>query len=176
MSSDPPALESLMFAWGDAYIFGYARDRWIAIRRDGVLFLASDTLTQLEAEIEFDDGNNPVLDECDSLATARAYLIADPCSPPECTEDLLTRAVRAAEAIIRRAAENNLILSQLRALFPDWDIEYSEQMKGWIAKRKGATIWENSQPLLRVALTRIEGKRTHGGNDTRQQPQPPDSP
>jgi hypothetical protein len=43
MNSDPPALESLMSAWDDAYIFAYARDRWIAIRRDGLLFLAAGT-------------------------------------------------------------------------------------------------------------------------------------
>jgi hypothetical protein len=42
MSSGPPTLESLMFAWGDAYIFAYARDRWIAIRRDGLLFLPAE--------------------------------------------------------------------------------------------------------------------------------------
>jgi hypothetical protein len=32
-------------------------------------------------------------------------------------------------------------------------------MRGWIAKRKGATIWENSPLFLRIALTRIEQKR-----------------
>ena len=173
MSSDPPALEALMFTWGDAYIFGYARDRWLAIRRDGLLFLAAGTLTQLETEIEFDYGNNPVLSECDALDAARSYLTADPGSPPECTEDLLARAVRAAETITRRAAENHLTLSQLRALFPDWDIEYCEQIRGWIARRKAATIWENSPLDIRLALTLIEQKREHGGNSTRQQPQPP---
>ena len=176
MSSGPPALESLMFAWGDAYIFGYARDRWIAIRRDGLLFLAADTLAQLEAEIDFDYGNNPVLSECDALDAARSYLTADHDSPPECTDDLLTRTVRAAEAIIRRAAENHLILSQLRALFPDWDIEYCEQMRGWIARRKGATIWENSPLDIRLALTLIEQKQEHGGPGNPEGPQRPDGP
>jgi hypothetical protein len=170
MSSDPSALESLMFAWGDAYIFAYARDRWIAIRRDGLMFLAADTLAQLNAEIGFDYGNNSVLSERDGLDAARDYLTADHGSPPECTDDLLTQTVRAAEAIIRRADENRLILSQLRALFPDWDIEYCEQIRGWIAKRKGATIWENSPLDIRLALTLIEQKRDHGGTGNRQQP------
>jgi hypothetical protein len=166
MNNGPPGLESLMFTWGDAYIFGYARDRWIAIRRDGLMFLAAGTLTQLGAEIEFDYGNNPVLDECDPLDAARSYLTADHGSPPEVTEDLLTRAVRAAEAITRRAAENHLLLSRLRAQFPGWDIEHCEQMNGWIAKREGATIWENSPLFLRIALTLIEQKwrGASGGN------------
>jgi hypothetical protein len=45
MSSDRLTLEALMFAWGDAYIVAYARDRWVAIRRDGLLFLPAATLT-----------------------------------------------------------------------------------------------------------------------------------
>jgi hypothetical protein len=176
MSSGPTTLETLMFAWDDAYIFGYARDRWIAIRRDGLLFLAAGTLTQLEAEIEFDYGNNPVLSECDALDAARSYLTADYGNPPECTDDLLTRTVRAAEAITRRAAENHLILSRLRALFPGWDIEYCEQMRGWIAHRKGATVWENSPLDIRLALTLIEQKQAHGGPGSQDGPQPPDGP
>jgi hypothetical protein len=174
--SNRPTLESLMFAWGDAYIFAYARDRWIAIRRDGLLFLAADTLTQFEAEIEFDYGNNPVLSECDALDAARSYLTDDYGCPPECTDDLLMRTVRAAEAIIRRAAENHLILSQLGALFPDWDIEYCEQMRGWIAHRKDATIWENPPLDIRLALTLIEQKQDHGGPGTQEGPQRPDGP
>jgi hypothetical protein len=176
MSSGRTTLESLMFAWGDAYIFGYAWDRWIAIRRDGLLFLTAGTLTQLEAEIEFDYGNNPVLSECDALDAARLYLTADPGRPPECTDELLTRTVRAAEAITRRAAENHLIASQLRALFPGWDIEYCEQMRGWIAHRKDATVWENSPLDIRLALTLIEQKQDHGRTGTQEGPQPPDGP
>jgi hypothetical protein len=165
-----------MFAWDDAYIFAYARDRWVAIRRDGLLFLTAGTLTQLEAEIDCDYGNNPVLDECDALDAARSYLTADDGTPPECTDDLLTRTVRAAEAILRRAAENHLILSQLRAMFPDWDIEYCEQMRGWIAQRKDATIWENSPLDIRIALTQIEQKPDHGGTGTQEGPPRPDGP
>jgi hypothetical protein len=152
MNDDPPTtLETLMFHWDDAYIFAYARDRWIAIRRDGLMFLAADTLTQLEAEIEFDYGNNPVLYEGDCLDAVSDYLTADPGSQPECTDDLL-------------------------ALFPDWDIEYSEQMRGWIAQRKGATIWENSPLDIRIALTLIEQKQEHGGTGSQERPQPPDGP
>jgi hypothetical protein len=124
MNNDPPTLESLIFNWDDAYTFAYARDRWIAIRRDGLMFLAADTLTQLETEIESDYGNNPVLDECESLSAISDYLTMENASPPQCTDDLLALAVRAAEAIIHEAAENHLILCELRALFPDWEIEY----------------------------------------------------
>lgn len=120
---------------------------------------AADTLTQLETEIESDYGKNPVLDECDTLDAARDYLTAEHGDQPECTDDLPAQAVRAAEAIVGEAAEHHVILDELRVLFPDWDIEYCEQMRGWIAKRKGATIWENSPLFLRIALTRIEQKR-----------------
>src|SRR5258708_36624091 len=104
--SDRPTLESLMFAWGDAYIFGYARDRWIAIRRDGLLFLTAGTLTQLEAEIEFDYGNNPVLSECDSLDAARSSLTADDDGPPECTQDLTPRPSHPARPISARPPDS----------------------------------------------------------------------
>jgi hypothetical protein len=126
--------------------------------------------------MEYDYGNNPVLDQCDALDAARRYLTADPGSPPDCTEDLLTRTVRAAEAITRRAAENHLIASQLRALFPGWDIEYCEQMRGWIAQRKGATIWENSPLDIRLALTLIEQKQDHDGPGSQEGSQRPDGP
>ncbi len=175
MNNRPPTLESLMLAWGDAYIFAYTRDRWKAIRRDGLMFLAADTLTQLAAEIDADHRNNPVLDECDALDTARDYLTAENGSPPECTDELLTRAVHAAEAITRRAAENRLILSHLRAMFPGWDIEYCDPIRGWIARRNGASIWENSALDIRLALTLIEQKQDHG-TGTPEGPQPPDGP
>ncbi len=67
-------------------------------------------------------------------------------------------------------------MSQLRALFPDWGIEYCEQMRGWIARRKGATIWENSPLDIRLALTLIEQKQEHGGPENPDGPQPPDGP
>jgi hypothetical protein len=120
-------------------------------------------LTQLEAEIEFDYGNNPVLDDCGALDAARSYLTADYDRPPECTDDLLTRTVRAAEAIILQAADNRLILSQIRALFPDWHIEHRDHIRGWIAHRKDVTIWENSPLDLRVALTQAEQKQHDSG-------------
>lgn len=132
MSTDLPALVA---RWADDYLFGYARDRWIAIRRDGLTFIPADTLTQLETEIESDYQKNPVLYECDPLDAARDYLTADHGSEPECT-DPLSLAVHAAEAI-REAVEDLVILHDLRVLFPDWDIEYSQQMREWIAKRKG---------------------------------------
>ena len=109
------------------------------------------------------------MDERDCLDAVSDYLTSENASQPQCTDDLLALAVRAAEAIIREAAENHLILCELRALFPDWEIKYCQQIKGWIAKRKGATVWENSPQFIRIALTRIAGKRKHGGTGTRQE-------
>jgi hypothetical protein len=163
---DPPTLKSLMFHWEDGYLFAYARDRWIAIRRDGLMFVAADTLSQLEAEIEFDCEKNPVLHECDTLDATRNYLYVHHGSDLECTDDLVVLVVHAAEAIALDAAEHSVMLHDLRALFPDWDIEYSEQMKAWIAHRKDATICENSPLLIHIALTRIERVWKHSGNDT----------
>lgn len=166
MSGDPPTLEALMFRWRDDYIFGYARDKWLAIRRDGIWFLAADTLTQLETEIRFDYGKNPVSRECDPLDAARDYLPASHGSDQEGTGDMAAPVVDAAEAITLDAAEKSVILHDLRALFPGWQIDYSNEMKAWTAHRKGATICENSPLLIHIALTRIDQATKHNGSDT----------
>ncbi len=176
MSSDPPTLESLMFAWDDAYIFGYARDRWIAIRRDGIWFMAADTLALLETEIEFDDQKNPVLSECDPLDAARDYLATNHVCKPECTDDLLALVAPAAEAILCQAAQESVILADLRVLFSDWDIRYSAQFRGWIAQRKDQTICHSSPQFIRIALTLIERTWKHNGTGTQEGPQRPDGP
>jgi hypothetical protein len=156
MTSTPPTLKSLIACWGDAYLFGYTRDRWIAIRRDGLLFLPAGTLTQLEAEIESDYQKNPVLDECGPLDAASSYLTADHHGEPDDTDNLAL-AVREA-----RAAEKPIILQELRALFPAWDIEYSGQAGGWIATRKNLSIGENSPGITYIALTMINQERGDG--------------
>jgi len=35
----PWTLESLAFHWGDAYVFCYTRDRWVALRKDNHTFI-----------------------------------------------------------------------------------------------------------------------------------------
>ncbi|MGA2831094.1 MAG: hypothetical protein ABSF03_33845 [Streptosporangiaceae bacterium] len=60
MTGPLPALEALRFHWADAYLFGYARDRWVALRRDTPRFLTAGTLTGLEHAIEADYRHHPV--------------------------------------------------------------------------------------------------------------------
>jgi len=52
-------LESVAFDWGDAYLLSYARDRWVALRRDSHRFLTAHTLTGLERAIEADYRDHP---------------------------------------------------------------------------------------------------------------------
>lgn len=59
MIINPPALAYLSFHWGYAYLPGYARDRWVAVRRDGKRFLAADTLAGLERAINDDTASVP---------------------------------------------------------------------------------------------------------------------
>ena len=61
MTSQPAVtLESVAFHWGDAYLLSYARDRWVALRRDRHRFLTAHTLTELETAIEADYRDHPV--------------------------------------------------------------------------------------------------------------------
>ena len=84
MTGQPPVtLESLSFHWGDAYLIGYARDRWVALRRDRHRFLTAPTLTGLETAIEADYRDHPVPRHfgppgaADYLSPARDDLAAD---------------------------------------------------------------------------------------------------
>jgi hypothetical protein len=60
MMTPPWTLESLAFHWGDAYLFCYTRDRWVALRKDNHAFIAADTLDGLEAAIQRDYATHPV--------------------------------------------------------------------------------------------------------------------
>ena len=75
MTSEPITLESLAFEWGDAYVLIYARDRWLALRRDSKRFLAADTLAGLGHAIEDDYRQHPVPRDFDPPGTAD-YLAA----------------------------------------------------------------------------------------------------
>lgn len=101
MTGDPPVtLASLAARWGQAYLFGYARDRWIAIRRDGIWFLAAATLATLEAEIGFDQEQTPLLAVEDPVSLARDYLATGrPATGPAPGET--AAIIAAAEAILR---------------------------------------------------------------------------
>lgn len=77
MTGPPVTLASLAFGWGDAYLFSYVRDRWVALRRDTPRFLTAGTLAGLEATIEADYRDHPVPRACDPPSTA------DYLSPPD---------------------------------------------------------------------------------------------
>ena len=47
----PWTLERLAYEWGDAYLFSYCRDRWVALRRDNRSFITAHTLDLLEGAI-----------------------------------------------------------------------------------------------------------------------------
>jgi hypothetical protein len=82
-------LESVAFHWGDAYLISYARDRWVALRRDRHRFLTAPTLTGLETAIEADYRDHPVPRDpgptgaADYLNPARHDHAADAGTPAE---------------------------------------------------------------------------------------------
>lgn len=115
-------LDTLITRWGHAYLLGYARDRWIAIRRDGMLFIPADTLTQLEAEIGYDAGKNPAALDEDPASAAVGYLPARERDGTASTSDELPLVVQAAEAITAHLAQQYTILADLRDLLPGWHI------------------------------------------------------
>jgi hypothetical protein len=133
----PVTLESLAFNWGDAYLFSYARDRWVALRRDHLRFLTAGTLAGLEHAIEADHRDHPVPRHFD---------------PPGAADYLdLPGGGMAGE-------ETPFMLAALRHAFPSWTITYAEQMRAWIARTGGRTICVNSAVMLCAALMLIEGK------------------
>ena len=158
----PWTLESLAYHWGDAFLFSYARDRWVALRRDKRSFLTADTLDELEAAIRSDYGRNPVPRDCDPPIEADY-----PDESGEVAEwgweeygDLDEADGGKDQAL---DPEMQTILRDLRQLFPFWLITYSPQLGAWVAKSQYGTICENSATFVRIALARIEQRR--GGRD-----------
>jgi hypothetical protein len=147
MMRELPALEALVFDWGDAYLLSYVRDRWVALRRDRRRFLVADTLTGLERLIQDDYRRHPVSRDCDPPGTAdylsldAGDMAGDGDVPDEDTE---------------------FILAALRCAFPSWTITCSPQLRAWLARAGGKTICLDSPVLLCAALTLIERRQPPG--------------
>jgi len=150
MRGQLPALEALAFNWGDAYVFSYVRDRWVALRRDNHRFITADTLAGLGIAIEADYENEPVPRECDPSGAAD-YLDADDGDDDIPDDD-------------DPDAERLTVLRELQTVFPLWAITYSGQMRAWIARTRGKTICENSAVLLCMALALIERRERQAEN------------
>ena len=76
MNIPPATLDDLTWGWGDAYLFSYARDRWIALRRDARYFVTAETLAGLEQAIMADYRGNPVSRDYDPLRAAGGWIRA----------------------------------------------------------------------------------------------------
>jgi hypothetical protein len=141
MTRAPVTLASLAFGWGDAYLFSYARDRWVALRRDSPRFLTAGTLPGLEKAIEADYRDHPVPRDYDPPG-ATGYLSLPGDSVPD--------------------EETRFLLAALRCAFPAWTITYSDQTRAWLAQTRKKTICENSPVLLCAALLLIERRQGQG--------------
>ena len=130
-------LESLDFDWGDAYLISYARDQWAALRRGTRRFLTAATLDELAASIDTDYAAHPVPREPGPPGTAGLL------NAPDQDQDE------------RRPG----LLAGLRDAFPQWAISYAPFSRIWTARKRGATICQNTPALLCVALTLIERKQ-----------------
>lgn len=145
MRLPPWTLESLAHEWGDAYLFSYCRDRWVALRRDTRYFIAADTLDELEAAIQADYRQLPVPRAFDPPG-ADAYLDG----PEEAGEQDSDEAF---------GPGTHLILLKLRQLFPYWCITYSSELETWIATSEQGSFCEHSIALVWVALARMERRQ-----------------
>jgi hypothetical protein len=138
MTGAPVTLETLAFNWGDAYLFSYARDRWVALRRDRLRFLTAETLTGLEHAIEDDHRDHPVPRHFD---------------PPGATDYL---DVPGGDGMDGEGTP--FMLAALRHAFPAWTITCSSGLGAWIARSQGRTICQGSPFMLCAALTLVEGR------------------
>ena len=141
MTGAPVTLESLAFNWGDAYLFGYARDKWLALRRDHLRFLTADTLAGLERALEADHRDHPVPRDFDPPGATDYLSLADDDLPDE---------------------DAQFLLAALRHAFPLWVITYSGQMHAWLARTRKKIICENSPVLLCAALLLIQCRQPPG--------------
>jgi hypothetical protein len=133
-------LESLEFRWGDIYLVCYARDKWVALRRDHLRFLTADTLAGLERAIESDHRDHPLPRDFGPAGAADYLSVPDDDLPDEDLPDDASR----------------FVLAALRHAFPLWTITYSAQMHAWIAWTRTKTLCENSPVLLCAALLMLQ--------------------
>ena len=148
MNIPPTTLDDLTWGWGDAYLFSYARDRWIALRRDKRYFLTAETLAGLEQAIMADYRDNPVSRDYDPLHAA------DGLDPGDEEDDEGDGDDEAGDQFLADGTPG--ILAALRHTFPLWAISYNCDTRAWTARSEKKTITENSPALLCVALILIE--------------------
>ena len=154
MNIPPTTLDDLTWGWGDAYLFSYARDRWIALRRDTRYFLTAETLAGLEQAIMADYRDNPV---------SRDY---DPAQSGGEPDDGDARDDKDGEVFAD--ADTPDVLTLLRQTFPQWAISFSRSAHVWTAQTDRQTIAENSPVLLCVALVLIERRQRQASHGPRQ--------
>ena len=155
MRDVPSKLESLNYGWGDAYLFGYGHDRWIALRRDKRYFLTADTLTGLEGAIMSDYNDNLVPRDED---------LPQPGDEPD------DEGVGDDEdGTDFPGTDTPDVLILLRLTFPRWAISYSQSTRVWTARNDRQAIAENSPVLLCVALVLIERRQRQASRGTGQE-------
>ena len=155
MTIRPLTVWSLIRHWGAAYIVFYARDRWLAMRRDDGFFFAADTLAQLETEIEADYQKNPVcLDAGDGLQYLAEYL------GEELAEHFGLTTQPGSPADEDEGIDQTLdMLRAVRQQFPLWRINYSWELRTWSAQSGDTKFHQPSLVVLIVGMARIEARR-----------------
>jgi hypothetical protein len=151
--------------WGQAFIIFYARDRWLAMRRDDGLFFATDTLAHLEQEMtaeitkrapdaEAGDGRQHLAEYLGPDLAAR-FGLTDPGTVHGHDED------DDEDGLL--PGDECFLLAAMRQAFPAWTIDYSTEMRAWIARTRKRTICEPSAVLLCAALLLIERRARQAG-------------
>jgi hypothetical protein len=161
-----------MSRWGHAFIIFYARDRWLAMRRDDGFFMPADTLPQLERGIAANLAKRPFSTGAgDGRQHLAAYL-----GPALATRFGLTPDPGAAGALAGAHEDgeddgdelldddDKFLLTALQTAFPAWAITYSTVTHCWIARTRKTTLCEDSPVLLCAVLVLTERRyRQHWG-------------
>ena len=114
MTAPLPTLAFLAYHWGDAYLISYAKDRWVALRRDTRYFLVADSLAELEKLITADYRRQPVSRDFDPLQDADYLTFRGILAVPGEDDSL--------DADEGLDAETLIIVQELRRAFPAWTI------------------------------------------------------
>lgn len=128
MTSPMPTLAFLAYHWGDAYLISYAKDRWVALRRDTRYFLIADSLAELEKLITADYRRQPVSRDFDPLQDADYLTFRGVLAVPDEDDSL--------DADEGLDAETLIIVQKLRRAFAAWTIIYSKQTQTWVGKTR----------------------------------------